>query len=151
MKKILFGFGLLIATLFFVAASIPSMYQPPVVDASLVGLGTSDEPLGADYDKYIVELTQSSTSAPTATVIHQEIAPDTIIRNSAGVYTLEFDDAALTNNDTYVRFFIGNATAAFSKAYSITDSTAIVKTYDDTTGAVDLGGTGYLEILVAKD
>lgn len=151
--KALSLFSILAFLLCLIAATTPDLpWQPPQVDASLVGDGSVGDPLGADYSKFVVEVDQATTAAPTLTVIHNEVATiDTIIRTSAGLYTIWFDGNPLTDDETYISCTIGNATAAISKAYSVTDSTLVVKFYTEAAVAADLGGNAYLEARVLKE
>lgn len=141
----------LLFVMLLLAAAPPSMWQPPRVDSSMVGLGTDDDPLGVDYSKYVAVLTQASTDAPTAVVIDNELsAAGTYTYTGTGVYTWELDDA-FTDDETFVSLTLGNCTAVTGHAYSITDSTVVIKTYAENGTAANLAGTAYLEVRVLKE
>lgn len=119
-------------------------------DGSLTGVGTDTRPLGADFKKYRAILSQASTSAPTAVVIDNELSgAGAYTYTGVGHYTWELDDA-FTANETFVNFTIGNATGLVPHAYSITDSTVVLKVFDAAGAAVNLAGTAYLEVTTKK-
>jgi len=134
-----------------VAASPPAMWQPPKVDGSMVGVGTNEDPLGTDVTSYEAIISQASTSAPTATIIDNELSGAGVWSyTGVGVYTWELDDA-FTTGETFVDFTIGNATGLVPHAYSITDSTVVLKVFDAAGSAVNLAGTAYLRVTVLKE
>ncbi|HZV71642.1 MAG TPA: hypothetical protein VFG10_18955 [Saprospiraceae bacterium] len=122
------------------------MWQPPVHDASMQGVGTDDDPIGVDHSKYLAVLSQASTSAPTAVVVDNELSgAGAYTYTSTGIYVWELDDA-FTANKTFVTTSVGNATGLVAHAYSITDSTVVIKIFDAAGAAANLAGTMYLEV-----
>jgi hypothetical protein len=153
MKSKFFLFGILamlcIGGLFSFTST--DMWQPPKVDSSLVGVGTNEDPIGADVYKYKAVLSQASTSAPTAVVVDNELSgAGAYTYTGVGIYTWELDDA-FTTDETFCEVTVGNATGLVGHAYSITDSTVVVKFFDAAGAAVNLAGTAYLEVTVVKD
>lgn len=137
----------------FVMATQPVVpWQPPIVDDSLVGDGTHEDPIGTDVTSWEGILTQASTSAPTAAVIDNELTGSiTWTYTGTGVYTGTIAGTDFTANETFVDFTVGNATGLVGHAYSITDSTVVVKTFDAAGSAANLAGTAYLRVTVLKE
>lgn len=130
----------------------PPPWQPSILDDSLVGDGTGESPLGTDVTSWEGILTQASTSAPTATVIDNELTGSiTWTYTGVGIYTGTIAGTDFTSGETFVDFTIGNATGLVPHAYSITDSTVVLKTFDAAGSAVNLAGTAYLRVTILKE
>ena len=101
------------------------------------------------YRDYTAILTQASTNAPTATIIHNSLAAGTpvITRDSIGHYKLT-KTAAFTANKTFPILTIGNAAGFEGQAYRQSDSTLIVVILSKAGIGVDLAGTAALKIQV---
>lgn len=135
---ILFAFALLAST---------SNWVPLYTDGTLTGGGYEDSPLGVDtskvattydlmsaaggasYDVYTAILTQSGTSAPTATVLE----------NTLGGTVVWTYDAEGSYIGTLTGAFTADKTAIFTGgfdgfyfSYRGTDNTIILNTYDET-------------------
>jgi len=103
-----------------------------------------------DYRDWEVIMTQSSTSAPTVSDLVNELGGTPVWTHTAtGVYTAELDDV-FTPGSVFVDLTVGNATGLVGHAYSITDSTVVVKFYDAAGAAAELVGTAYLRTRVKQ-
>lgn len=104
-----------------------------------------------DYRDWCVELTQSSTNAPTvvATLENELGGTPVWTYTGTGVYTAELDDV-FVDDKTTVDITAGNCTGLVPHAYSITDSTIVVKFFDAAGAAANAAGTFYLRARVKQ-
>lgn len=97
---------------------------------------------------YTAVLSQASTSAPTAAVLRNTLGgTPSWTYTGVGVYTAELDDV-FTANKTCIFATVGNATGLVVQSYSITDSTMVVKIFNDAGVAANLAGTCTFECRV---
>jgi len=131
---------------FMIMATQPSPpWQPPIIDATLHGDGTHEDPIGLNAPiLYSGTLTQASTSAPTALELYNGIDDSafTYTRDSIGTYKIEGSDAAFT--DSTYQFIATTGSVAVTclgvRVYRQSDSTLIVKSYKSNGYGVDLAG-----------
>ena len=102
------------------------------------------------YDSYVALLTQTSTNAPVATVLSNNLtATLTWARTGPGVYTLTANAATFTANKTIV-FLNAGLSIPLISAERTSDTILTVKTYNSGTGvAVDAAITnGAFEVRI---
>ena len=102
------------------------------------------------YNSYVALLTQTSTNAPVATVLSNNLtATLTWARTGPGVYTLTANAATFTANKTIVFLNAGSGIPLIS-AERTSDTILTVKTYNSGTGvAVDAAITnGAFEVRI---
>ena len=103
---------------------------------------------GAPTGQYVAVFTQSSTSAPTATVLANSLGTVTVARTSAGVYTLTAEAGTFPALRTHVLFTLGG-TAVTATVVQTSDSVLTIHCGDGATpSAADIGGQAYIVITV---
>lgn len=156
--------NILILLAFILVAATP-VWTPLVTDSTITGIGTSDSPLkidttkiatkyysgsltggGASYDVYTALMSQSGTSAPTATILENTLGGSiSWAYDSEGQYIGTLT-GAFTNNKTAVIF---NNPLGFTASYRSSINTITILTYDESfTLADDMLNNTFLEIRV---
>lgn len=130
------------------ATSTSSIYDDAVIQFNAT---TGLWEIKRDYRDYCVEMTQTSTSAPTvvATLENELGGTPVWTYTGVGIYTAELDDV-FVDDKTVVDITAGNCTGLVPHAYSITDSTLVVKFFDAAGAAVNAAGTFYVRARVKQ-
>lgn len=150
MKNYLYPGVLMLLFLFLISWTVTPtmMWQPPVHDTSISGVGDDDEPLKIPHGVvYAVTETQATTAAPTVYEHSNLLGADpTVTRDSIGHYKYNFHDPVLTDNTfTYVST-IGNAAGFVDHVFRLNDSVMMHYVFSKTGIGADAVGKTYIEI-----